>query len=175
MRPTILIVIVLNLVVSIACTGQQEENRITYSPPFDSLSLKWHQEKINRGASYLLLAKYSKGSKNGYYFINTAWFELPGNQNRCIENIDSLLNGNMNDLYSNNLIPIPEYQPDFYEERSTCDLIKESFDENGYYIASSYYSTNILILAELIRRGIQIEVSDYEGEPHVNLVSINCQ
>lgn len=164
---------VLTMVQSSSCFCQSTESP-SFMAPFDSIEVEYHKKQINMGANYLLLIKAPLGSvtEKGYYLISTGWYELQSE--RSFNNVDSLLNGHISEMESKNLIALYESQINSLNNKSICDLSKMTFTNKGFYKAPRYYQSSALILAALVSKGVQIDISDYEGEPSLGAKFLNC-
>lgn len=165
------LVVPLFFICSIGCSQTKKES-IRYHFPFDSVSIVKHQTAINLGQNYLVLAKSNWPNKS-YYLLSTGWYELP-NKTRSYASVDSLLQGTFEEPELT-MTPIPESLLSIYNGISDCDLIKLLFTNEGYFKRARFFTGQNVILAELIRRGFKIELSDYDGEPFFDRSSIDCK
>lgn len=157
----------------IVCYGQIEREEVVYFPPFDSLSVRKHMTSINQGAGYLILTKSSFKDEQAYNLVCTSWYELQGDSERTFNNVDSLLNFYTHEI-GRNSIPIPDAFVEKYSEKSKCELLRMVFDEEGDYYGGRFYIGNNIVLAALLKKGLRIEVSDYDGNLYFDLNSIGC-
>ena len=154
--------------------GQDSLKELTYFPPYDSISVAKHMDAINIGVGYLILTKAIFRDEEAYYLTCTAWHELP-EAKRSRGNVDSLLNvsGPLESV-SENLIPIPNALIDYYADKSKCELLKMIFHDDGYYDGGRFYVGDNLILAALLKKGVQIYWEDYDGNLFCNLKELGC-
>ena len=125
------------------------------------------------GASYLILLQTSYKDEKTYNLVCTSWYELPGGGIRSYNNVDSLLNGYSEETLGDSY-PIFDEMIDYYIDNSKCELIKMVFSEEGYYKSNRFYVPNNIILAALLKKGLIMSVSDYDGELTINMKSTGC-
>lgn len=159
----------------LSCYGQSTSYQLNYTAPFDSIQVEYFKDRINKGYSHLLLIKAPQNFNEDYLLISTEWFTQNDVNKRSFDDVSDLLNGKINEQDQFGLFPITTNQLNFYKDKETCDLIREIFDKRGFYQPSGdYYSSNVILLSVLVNRGIQISLSDVDGEPSIDLNSTGC-
>jgi hypothetical protein len=158
-----------------SCNGQSISQQLNYTAPFDSIHIEYFKDRINRGYSHLLLIKTPPDINEDFYLISTEWFTQNYPNKMSFDDVNNLLNGSISEHDQYGLFPVTLHQLDFYKEEKTCDLIREIFDKQGLYQPSAdYYSSNVILLAVLVNRGIHVSLSDVDGEPIIDINSIGC-
>lgn len=160
------------LICNSCCCQSKVESTMKYYFPFDSISIVKHQFAINSGESYLILID-ADWEHQSYFLVSTGWYELPNTNDRSFSNIDSLLQGYHKELHLS-MVPIPESLIAVYNNKSDCDLARMLFTDEGYFKRGRFYVASNIILAALVQRGFEINISDYDGEPFFDLDSANC-
>ena len=153
-------------------TAQTNQCNIRYSYPFDSISIIRHTNQINSGAGYLMLVASQQSLRVD--LLSASWLELPNGGKRSISNVDSLLNGLSKDTQEFEYFSIEISRLEEYDSIPICELTRHIFDEDGHYYTPRFYVPVNLIIASLVRRGMEISVSDYDGELYMDVSKMNC-
>jgi hypothetical protein len=154
------------------CKSQDTANRFKYTAPFDSLSIDYHKERISWGVGYLLLVKTSNKVEDDFYLVDSRLNEF--SDKLSYNGLDSLLNGKVNTLDLNEMIPISSRILALYDKIKICELVEMIFLKDGYYKPPFYLYSSNYILASLIKRGAIITIGDFDGELFIDNKSIKC-
>ena len=167
------VLILLFLLSNYSCGAQSE---IQFSFPFDKADIKFHQENMIRGASYLLWVPQKIGVYDKGRIINIAWYESQAVE-KGMGFVDSLLNvGIVEEDYWNTKFKVPILKSELahYKKFSTCDIINLLFTKEGYFRGWNYYTDIRTLIAVLLVRDVKIFEVDYNGELVIVPKMYNC-
>lgn len=132
-------------------------------PPYSKNDLEIIIDDIELGIGYLILIK-SKKEKRSYHLINTQWFTPMLNNKLDKVKIKKML---IKGIFENgeSYLTISESNIKLFNRWSDCKLIEFIFGEEGLIEKNlNYFESKPVILAALIKRNIEIYVSDFSGD-----------
>lgn len=150
--------------------SQPSQFEVSLIAPFNLPSIEFHKASINKGDNYLVLVRGLIGMDTVYQLFSTAWLEPVQGKPLSTFQVDSMLNNfdtiklEMGFVSKPSLIILEQY--------STYDLVKSIFNDEGYFHGGGVFSSAYSILAEIVKRGHFVYISDYDGYPWVDVSKI---
>lgn len=158
------------MISEVSCVQRLGSTSVSLIAPFDLPSIEFHKASINKGDNYLVLVRGSIGTDTVYQLLSPAWLEPVQGEPWSILQVDSMLN-NFNAIkLEMGFVSMPSLR--ILEQYSTDDLVKSIFNDEGYFKRGDVFSITYSILAEIVRRGHFVYISDYDGYPWIDVSEI---